>query len=253
MSRTRATRPVPGASLPQANDTPGSVARRIKRAMDIGVSALALILLCPAMIVIALAIRLTMGSPVLFRQVRPGYRARPFELVKFRTMRERPGATAYNGVGDARLGDDTQRLSGVGRLLRSTSLDEIPQLWNILRGDMSLVGPRPLLTEYLSRYSPEEARRHAVAPGLTGLAQVNGRRNIAMRDRFAMDVWYVDHWSLGLDIRILAATVRRVATRDQAVPSGIVDPFFDADSQADTAVGTINPAAELRERQEDPM
>ncbi len=206
----------------------GSAWRLVKRAMDLSVSITGLILLGPLLIGIALAIRLTMGSPVLFRQVRPGYRAKPFELVKFRTMRELPRATATPTPGPALHDSDVQRLSPLGRLLRQTSLDELPQLWNIARGDMSLVGPRPLFTEYLSRYSPVEARRHDVPPGLTGWAQVNGRGGIPMRERFALDVWYVDHWSIGLDIRILAMTLRRFVVRDQAALSCAVDPWFDA-------------------------
>ncbi len=206
----------------------GPAGRFAKRAIDLAVSTAGLILLAPLLIGLALAIRLTMGSPVLFRQVRPGYRAKPFELVKFRTMHALPQATATPTPGPALHSSDVQRLAPLGRLLRQTSLDELPQLWNIARGDMSLVGPRPLFTEYLSRYTPVEARRHDVRPGLTGWAQVNGRGGIPMRERFALDVWYVDHWSIVLDIRILALTARRFVVRDQKALSCAVDPWFDA-------------------------
>ena len=205
--------------------------------MDFSVSIAGLILLGPLLIVIALAIRLTMGSPVLFRQVRPGYRAKPFELVKFRTMRELPRANVTPTPGPALHDSDVRRLSPLGRLLRQTSLDELPQLWNIARGDMSLVGPRPLFTEYLPKYSPVEARRHDVPPGLTGWAQVNGRSGIPMRERFALDVWYVDHWSIGLDIRILGLTLRRFVVRDHQALSCAVDPWFDAFATPDTGSG----------------
>jgi sugar transferase EpsL len=220
----------------------GPLARRLKRAMDIGVSAAALIVLAPVMLGVALAIRLTMGPPVLFRQLRPGLHEAPFELVKFRTMHKPLPASAVPAIGQARLDDDTRRLSRLGQLLRRTSLDELPQLWNILRGEMSLVGPRPLFTEYLSRYSPDESRRHDVPPGLTGWAQVNGRRNIPMRQRFALDVWYVDHWSLALDLRILVATAGRLLSRDQAVPTGISDPFFEDPAPAPAAGSGDGPA-----------
>jgi lipopolysaccharide/colanic/teichoic acid biosynthesis glycosyltransferase len=152
------------------------------------------------------AIRATLGSPVLFRQVRPGLGGRPFTILKFRTMRDpRPGEVWYL--------TNEQRLGRVGRFLRSTSLDELPELWNVLRGEMSLVGPRPLLVHYLATYTPEEARRHDVRPGITGWAAVNGRHAIRFKERLALDVWYVDHWSLALDLRILARTVAQVALR----------------------------------------
>jgi sugar transferase EpsL len=222
----------------------GSPWRRVKRAMDLGVSVAGLILLAPLLLGVALAIRLTMGSPVLFRQVRPGYRDKPFGLVKFRTMRELPRTSAMPTPGPALHDSDVQRLSPLGRLLRRTSIDELPQLWNIARGDMSLVGPRPLLTEYLLRYTPEEARRHDVPPGLTGWAQVNGRGGIPMRERFALDVWYVDHWSIGLDMRILAMTLRRFVARDRAPLACAVDPWFDAFSTPDVTLGSTGVATE---------
>ena len=157
------------------------------------------------MVAIAVAIRLEMGRPVLFRQARPGLRAVPFEVVKFRTMHD---------IRDSRgrLLPIEDRISRFGALLRHLSLDELPELWNILKGEMSLVGPRPLLMEYLPSYTPEQARRHEVRPGLTGLAQVNGRHALEWEDRFKLDIWYVDHWSVGLDLKILAATVKIVAS-----------------------------------------
>jgi lipopolysaccharide/colanic/teichoic acid biosynthesis glycosyltransferase len=148
-----------------------------------------------------------MGPPVFFRQLRPGLHGRPFRVVKFRTMAD---------ARDARGGllPDAARLTAVGRVLRATSLDELPQLWNVLRGELSLVGPRPLLMQYLPRYSPEQARRHDVLPGVTGWAQVHGRNALSWEDKFALDVWYVDHWSPWLDLRILAATLLHVARRE---------------------------------------
>ncbi|HXZ26468.1 MAG TPA: sugar transferase [Terriglobales bacterium] len=172
----------------------------LKRAGDVLASALALLLLSPLLLVLAVIIRIRLGAPVLFRQKRPGKDGKPFELVKFRTMSD-----ARDPEGN--LLPDEQRLTRLGRRLRRFSLDEWPQLWNVLKGDMSLVGPRPLLMEYLGRYSAEQARRHSVKPGITGWAQINGRNAVSWEERFRLDVWYVDHWSLWLDLRILAATV----------------------------------------------
>lgn len=169
-------------------------------------AAVGLILLSPLMLVIAVVIRASLGSPVLFRQVRPGYRGRPFELVKFRTMREASDA-------QGRPLPDAQRLTELGRFLRSTSLDELPQLWNVLKGELSLVGPRPLLTHYLDRYSPRQARRHEVMPGITGWSQINGRNAIDWATKLEQDVWYVENWSLWLDLRIIAKTLVRVVQR----------------------------------------
>ena len=166
----------------------------VKRLLDIGGAAAGLLLAAVPMVVVAAIVLVTMGRPVLFRQARPGRGGRPFTLVKFRTMRG----------GD---GPDEQRVTRVGRFLRRTSLDELPELWNVLRGDMSLVGPRPLLVEYLERYTPREARRHEVRPGLTGLAQVAGRNATTWEERLELDVQYVETRSLGLDLRILARTV----------------------------------------------
>ena len=179
------------------------MSRRVKRLLDIVVAATSLVVLAPLIVAIAVVVRVAMGSPVFFRQVRPGLRGEAFELVKFRTM-------GREGDGDGRLLSDRERISPLGRLMRRTSLDELPQLWNILIGDMSLVGPRPLLFEYLPRYSAEQARRLEMKPGLTGWAQVHGRGLVQWPERFALDVWYVDHWSLGLDLTILTLTVKMV-------------------------------------------
>jgi lipopolysaccharide/colanic/teichoic acid biosynthesis glycosyltransferase len=170
-----------------------------KRLFDVAVAAPALVLLSPLILATALAVRWKMGSPVLFRQKRPGLGGKPFELVKFRTMLN---ANDRNGRPLA----DAERLTRFGRVLRATSLDELPQLWNVLKGDMSLVGPRPLLMEYLPRYSPEQARRHDVRPGLTGWTQVNGRNALGWDAKFALDVWYVDNRSFLLDLKILFKT-----------------------------------------------
>lgn len=175
----------------------------IKRAIDIAAATVGLVLFAVPMLAVAAAIRVSMGSPVIFRQQRPGKGGAPFELLKFRTMlpplsRERA------------TDDDGMRITALGAFLRRTSLDELPTLWNVLRGDMSLVGPRPLLMEYLPLYSPEQSRRHAVRPGLTGWAQIHGRNDQSWEERLSMDVWYVDHRSLLLDIRIIIATVGKV-------------------------------------------
>lgn len=177
------------------------------RVVDVVVAAVVLLVAGPVLLAIAVAVRLTMGSPVLFRQARAGRHGETFELVKFRTMR-----TAEPG--DDGPDTDEARLTRLGRALRATSLDELPTLVNVLRGDMSLVGPRPLPIRYLARYSPAHARRHDVRPGITGWAQANGRNALTWDDQLDMDVWYVDNRSLALDVRILAATVRGVARRD---------------------------------------
>ena len=179
----------------------------VKRAADLAVAAAGLALVSPVVVAISAWIRLSMGSPVLFRQQRPGHAGRPFTLVKFRTMSDRRDAAGN-------LLPDAERLTLAGRFLRATSLDELPQLLNVLRGELSLVGPRPLLMQYLARYSPEQARRHDVLPGITGWAQVNGRNAISWDQKFALDVWYVDNWSLTLDARILARTLLRVLRRE---------------------------------------
>jgi sugar transferase EpsL len=185
----------------------------LKRALDICVSLAALIVLAPVLALVALAIRRRMGAPVLFRQTRPGLDGRPFEMVKFRTMR-----AAHDGHG--RPLSDAERLTAFGRWLRATSLDELPELWNVLKGEMSLVGPRPLLMDYLPLYSPEQMRRHEVRPGVTGWAQVNGRNAIGWEEKFALDVWYVDNRSLWLDLKILILTVNRILRRDGITAQG---------------------------------
>lgn len=178
-----------------------------KRLLDLTIATLMLLLLSPLMFVVALLVRLFLGTPVLFRQQRPGYKGRPFFLYKFRTMTEARGP-------DGNLLPDGERLTRLGRFLRLTSLDELPELFNVLRGEMSLVGPRPLLMEYLPRYSREQMRRHDVLPGITGWAQVNGRNALDWPARFRLDVWYVDHWSFWLDVKILLLTLWKVFKRE---------------------------------------
>ncbi|HEX9400926.1 MAG TPA: sugar transferase [Anaeromyxobacter sp.] len=183
-----------------------------KRGMDVVGAALALVLLSPVLAATAIAVRVGLGPPILFRQVRPGLGGRPFTILKFRTMREpRPGEVWYL--------TNEERLTRLGRFLRETSLDELPELWNVLRGEMSLVGPRPLLVHYLESYTPEEAHRHDVRPGITGWAAVNGRHALRFKDRLALDVWYVEHWSLALDLEILARTVAQVVRRTDVTPT----------------------------------
>ena len=179
----------------------------MKRLCDIVIAGLALVAALPVLSILAVLIRMTMGSPVLFRQPRPGLHGRPFELVKFRTMRD---ALGRDGAPLA----DADRITLLGRILRSTSVDELPELWNVLKGEMSLVGPRPLLMEYLPLYTPEQARRHQVRPGITGWAQVNGRNALSWEEKFALDVWYVDHRGFWLDVKILLMTAAKVLRRD---------------------------------------
>ena len=192
----------------------------MKRVLDSLLALGGLIVLSPVLLLLALVIRLKLGSPVLFRQARPGRGGRVFILWKFRTMNQ-----ARDDEGQ--LMPDGQRLTPFGQWLRTTSLDELPELWNVLRGDMSLVGPRPLLVEYLDRYTPEEARRHEVSPGLTGWAQVNGRNATTWEERLRLDVWYVDHQSLALDLQILLRTVFLVFSRDGiSAPGSATMPEF---------------------------
>jgi len=174
-----------------------------KRLFDLAAASAALIMLAPAFVAVSIAVGLLLGRPVLFRQVRSGRHGRPFTLLKFRTMVDLRGP-------DGALLPDEQRLTRFGRWLRATSLDELPELLNVLRGEMSLVGPRPLLMEYLPLYSQEQARRHEVAAGVTGWAQVNGRNALSWAEKFELDVWYIDHWSFVLDLRILVMTVLKV-------------------------------------------
>ena len=187
----------------------------MKRLLDLLIAVPALIVLSPVMLLTALAVRWKLGAPVLFRQIRPGLNGQPFELTKFRSMRDALGA-------DGQPLPDAERLPPFGKALRATSLDELPQLINVVRGDMSLVGPRPLLMEYLPHYTPDEARRHEVRPGITGWAQVNGRNAISWADKFRLDVWYVDNRSLALDLKILWLTLMRVARRSGVSAAGEV-------------------------------
>jgi sugar transferase EpsL len=182
--------------------------RLLKRGMDLAVAGAVLVAVSPILVCTALALRVTMGSPVLFRQQRPGLLGRPFELMKFRTMRA-AGAGEVDGPAS-----DGARTTRLGRLLRAMSLDELPTLVNVLRGDMSLVGPRPLLMQYLDRYTPRQGRRHDVPPGITGWAQVNGRNTVSWEERFELDLWYVEHASFWLDLRILARTAWTVVRRE---------------------------------------
>lgn len=184
-----------------------------KRAFDIFAALAALVIFGPLMAMVAWQVRRNLGSPVLFWQDRPGLHGRPFRMVKFRTMRDAVGE-------DGRLLPDAERMTRFGAMLRASSLDELPELWNVLRGDMSLVGPRPLLLEYLPLYSAEQARRHAVRPGVTGWAQINGRNALTWEEKFRLDIWYVDHRSFWLDLRILALTVRKVLIREGISASG---------------------------------
>jgi lipopolysaccharide/colanic/teichoic acid biosynthesis glycosyltransferase len=185
----------------------------MKRVLDVLVSATALLFLLPVMVIIGLLVCLKMGWPPFFSQQRPGLGGRPFTMYKFRTMSDIKG-------GNGRLLPDAQRLTSFGRFLRATYLDELPELWNVLKGEMSLVGPRPLLMEYLPLYSSEQARRHDVRPGITGWAQVNGRNALSWEEKFALDVWYVDHQSVALDVKILWMTLRAVLRRDGIVATG---------------------------------
>jgi lipopolysaccharide/colanic/teichoic acid biosynthesis glycosyltransferase len=185
----------------------------LKRIFDIFGAGVGLTVLSPVLLILVILIRRGMGSPLLFRQIRPGKDGEPFEMMKFRTMRDATGA-------DGELLPDTVRLTRLGQTLRSSSLDELPELWNVLKGDMSLVGPRPLLMEYLPLYSPEQARRHNVRPGVTGWAQVNGRNAISWDEKFALDVWYVDNRSLWLDLKIIWLTIRKVLQREGISAAG---------------------------------
>lgn len=184
-----------------------------KRFIDIIASAIALILLSPVIAIVAWQISKKLGSPVLFRQIRPGLNGKPFTMIKFRTMRD---AVDKNG----NPLPDSERMTPFGNFLRSTSLDELPELWNVFKGDMSLVGPRPLLMEYLPLYSNEQARRHEVRPGVTGWAQINGRNAISWEEKFKLDVWYVENHSFWLDLKILFLTVKKVFIRDGISAAG---------------------------------
>jgi lipopolysaccharide/colanic/teichoic acid biosynthesis glycosyltransferase len=184
--------------------TPAS--RTAKRLVDLAIAVPAIVLLTPTLVILALAVAALLGRPVLFRQKRPGLHGRPFTILKFRTMTDTRGP-------DGSLLPDDDRLRPFGRWLRSTSLDELPELWNVVRGDMSIVGPRPLLMQYLPRYSLRQAKRHDVRPGLTGWAQISGRNALSWDEKFELDVWYVENWTFGLDLKILAATLQSVLRR----------------------------------------
>ena len=179
----------------------------LKRAFDIVASTSALVVLTPVLAITAYKVKKELGSPVLFRQTRPGLHGKPFEMIKFRTMKD-----ATDKEGNAL--PDSERLTDFGKKLRASSLDELPELWNVLKGDMSLVGPRPLLMEYLPLYSAEQAKRHNVRPGVTGYAQVNGRNSLSWEDKFKLDTWYVEHQSFLLDMKILLKTVKKVIIKD---------------------------------------
>jgi lipopolysaccharide/colanic/teichoic acid biosynthesis glycosyltransferase len=196
-----------------------------KRLLDFILAAIALMLLAPALAVIALLVRVKLGSPVLFRQQRPGLHGRPFTLLKFRTMSDARDE-------EGRLLPDADRLTGLGQALRNASLDELPELINVLRGEMSLVGPRPLLMQYLERYSPEQMRRHEVRPGITGWAQVRGRNALSWDEKFSLDVRYVDHLSFSLDVKILLLTVKMVWRREGVSAKGYATmPEFKGSGQ----------------------
>ena len=200
-----------------------------KRGLDATVSAVALVGLSPVFLGLALLVRARLGSPVIFRQPRPGKGGRIFTVYKFRTMRDpTPGTGAVDAVAS-----DSERITSFGRMLRSTSLDELPELVNVLKGDMSIVGPRPLLPEYLDRYNSDQARRHEVRPGITGWAQVNGRNAVSWDERFKMDVWYVDHRSVAVDARILFRTLAAVVSRKGVSAPGVEtsQPFRGSDEK----------------------
>lgn len=179
----------------------------LKRLLDVVLSGGALVVLSPVLMIVWIAVRRRLGAPALFRQMRPGLNGRPFEMIKFRTMHDALGP-------DGSPLPDSERLTPFGRWLRATSLDELPELWNVFKGDMSLVGPRPLLMEYLPLYTPEQARRHEVRPGISGWAQVNGRNAVSWERKFELDVWYVDRHNLWLDLKIIFMTLRRIVRRD---------------------------------------
>lgn len=185
----------------------------LKRLFDILIASIALILLSPVLLLVAHKVKKNLGSPVLFRQVRPGLDGKPFEMIKFRTMKDALDAQGHPLP-------DSERLTSFGKMLRSSSLDELPELWNVLKGEMSIVGPRPLLMEYLPLYNAEQAKRHNVRPGITGYAQVNGRNAISWEEKFRLDAWYVEHQSLWLDFKIMLKTVQKVIAKDDINAEG---------------------------------
>jgi lipopolysaccharide/colanic/teichoic acid biosynthesis glycosyltransferase len=206
------------------------VTDNVQRAVDVVVAGVGLVVLAPVIAGVAVVVAAGLGRPVLFRQARPGLHGRPFTLIKFRTMRD---------IDESRgLVSDGDRLTGLGRALRATSLDELPTMWNVLRGDMSLVGPRPLLMQYLDLYSPEQARRQLVRPGVTGLSQVSGRNGLGWEERLALDVWYVDHRSLALNARICVRTVSTLLRREGiSAPGESTMPLFTGSPRLRTEGG----------------
>ena len=185
----------------------------LKRILDIAIASTALILLSPVYFIVARKVKKNLGSPVLFRQMRPGLNGQPFEMIKFRTMKD-----ALDANGNPL--PDSERLTAFGKMLRATSLDEMPELWNVIKGDMSIVGPRPLLMEYLPLYNEQQAKRHNVRPGITGYAQVNGRNAISWEKKFELDTWYVENQSLWLDFKIMLKTVKKVIAKDDISAEG---------------------------------
>ena len=205
----------------------------LKRAIDLCGALVGVVVLSPILLVVALLVLVAIGRPVIFAQTRPGRHARLFRIYKFRTMSNGRDA-------DGALLADVRRLSRIGKLLRGSSLDELPELWNVLRGDMSLVGPRPLLVDYLHHYTATQARRHEVKPGITGWAQINGRNALSWNQRFDLDIWYVDHHSTLLDMKILALTLWRVIRRDGVTPVGReIMPRFDGADERSTACAAL--------------
>ena len=205
----------------------------MKRLLDLAITVIALILFFIPLLALVILVRGKLGSPIFFNQIRPGLNGKPFKMIKFRSMTDVRSE-------DGQLLPDTERLTSFGRFLRSTSLDELPELWNALKGDMSLVGPRPLLMQYLPLYSPSEAHRHEARPGITGWAQVNGRNTLSWEEKFALDVWYIDNRSMFLDIKILWLTVQKVLLRDGISAQGEATmPAFTGTKQQ-LQVGILN-------------
>lgn len=214
----------------------------LKRLLDIVIALLALVLLLPLLLLVAFLVRVKLGAPVLFRQTRPGLHGKPFAMIKFRSMRD---AVDANG----QPLPDHERLTRFGQLLRSTSLDELPELWNVLKGEMSIVGPRPLLMEYLPLYSPEQTTRHNVRPGMTGLAQISGRNAISWQQKFQLDTWYVQHQSLWLDVKIMLKTVKKVLWREGISAQGEVTAakfMGNVDEVGNTNLSNLNPSNSKR-------
>lgn len=202
----------------------------VKRGFDLLVSTLSLLILSPLLVITSLAVLLSYGLPILFRQKRPGYREKPFTIYKFRTM-----VDEYDSRGN--LLPDERRLNWLGRVLRASSIDELPELFNVFKGEMSIVGPRPLLMQYLERYNPEQARRHEVLPGITGWAQINGRNAITWEDKFRYDVWYIDNWSFWLDLKIIGLTIWKTLLREGINQPGHISAseFMGSDNQTQNA------------------